>query len=149
MRQMTMAKAEAVTITAQSVGLCSCGHSLIRHFFVEMEEGSQDFMFSWRQQNVPMEVGAIDATYKRGKALLDDNCRQTQWSNDVQVRMRVRVRVRVRVGINLAEAVQAAVAQQVAQVAVGLHQLRRARRVATREAQLPVCCAQRRRAAVA
>ena len=58
MRQVLVAKADAVTITAQNVGLCSVGHAVIRHFFIEVQEMSQDFMFSWRQQNVPMEVGA-------------------------------------------------------------------------------------------
>ena len=42
-----------------------------------MQSGLSEYQLSWRQQNVPMTVGSIDATMKCGKALQDLNKRQT------------------------------------------------------------------------
>jgi hypothetical protein len=69
--------------TAQSIGLCAPGKKLISHFFVNVEAAKETYQLSWRQQNVPVRIGSVDATFKRGKALGDLNIRQTLWSNDV------------------------------------------------------------------
>ena len=41
------------------------------------EAGLSEYQLSWRTQNVPMTVGSIDASMKVGKALHDQNKRQT------------------------------------------------------------------------
>ena len=43
----------------------------------QVQSGLSEYQLSWRQQNVPMTVGSIDATMKCGKALQDLNKRQT------------------------------------------------------------------------
>ena len=63
--------------TESSVALCSPGDALLRHFFLEVQEGVSEYQLSWRQQNVPMRIGSIDASMKRGKGLADLNKRQT------------------------------------------------------------------------
>ena len=59
--------------------------ALIRHFFLEVSKTTSTYKLSWRQQNVGVTVGSLDATLKRGKALTDLKIRQTLWSNDLQV----------------------------------------------------------------
>ena len=81
LEQMMMDEADLVT--AESVGLCSPGQALIRHFFLAVHEARAPYQLSWRQQNVPMTVGSVDATFKRGKALDMLKIRQTVFSNDV------------------------------------------------------------------
>jgi hypothetical protein len=81
LEQMMMDSVELVT--AESVGLCSPGHALIRHFFLAVHEARAPYQLSWRQQNVPMTIGSVDATFKRGKALDLLKIRQTVFSNDV------------------------------------------------------------------
>jgi hypothetical protein len=71
-----------VEFTRADVGLCSPGHKLLRHFFFADYNASIEYKFSWRQQNVPITIGAVDATMKRGSALTDLKIRQTVWSND-------------------------------------------------------------------
>ena len=73
---------ELTEFTRASVGLCSPGHKLIRHFFLAVYNVGKEYKLSWRQQNVPVNVGAVDATMKRGSALTDLKIRQTFWSND-------------------------------------------------------------------
>jgi len=63
--------------TESSIALCAPGDALLRHFFLEVQEGLSEYQLSWRTQNVPMRVGSIDASMKRGKALADLNKRQT------------------------------------------------------------------------
>ena len=77
-----MAMGEYKFSTDEDVGLCSAGHALIRHFFQQVTAGAADYQLSWRQQNVPMTIGAVDAHMKRGSALPDLNIKQTIWSND-------------------------------------------------------------------
>ena len=67
LEQMMMDDVEL--ITAESVGICAPGEALIRHFFLAVHEATSAYKLSWRQQNVPMSVGTVDATFKRGKAL--------------------------------------------------------------------------------
>ena len=81
LEQMMMDDVEL--ITAESVGICAPGEALIRHFFLAVHEATSAYKLSWRQQNVPMSVGAVDATFKRGKALDMLKIRQTVFSNDV------------------------------------------------------------------
>ena len=81
LEQMTMDEVELVT--AESVGLCAPGEALIRHFFLSVHQARAPYQLSWRQQNVPMTIGSVDATYKRGKALDLLKIRQTVFSNDV------------------------------------------------------------------
>ena len=63
--------------TESSIALCAPRDGLLRHFFLEVQSGLSEYQLSWRQQNVPMTVGAIDASMKAGKALQDQNKRQT------------------------------------------------------------------------
>ena len=81
MKQMAMGDVDFVT--AESVALCSPGEALIRHFFLSVHEARSPYQLSFRQQNVPMSIGAVDATFKRGKALSLLKIRQTVFSNDV------------------------------------------------------------------
>ena len=81
LEQMTMDEVELVT--AESVGICAPGEALIRHFFLSVHQARAPYQLSWRQQNVPMTIGSVDATYKRGKALDLLKIRQTVFSNDV------------------------------------------------------------------
>jgi len=81
LEQMMMDEVELVT--AESVGLCAPGEALIRHFFLSVHQARAPYQLSWRQQNVPMTIGSVDATYKRGKALDLLKIRQTVFSNDV------------------------------------------------------------------
>ena len=74
---------DPVLVTAKSVGICAPGEALIRHFFLEAANATKPYKLSWRQQNVPMTVGAVDATYKIGKELGLLKIRQTVFSNDV------------------------------------------------------------------
>ena len=71
-----------VEFSRSSVGFCAPGHALIRHFFLAVYHAGADYKLSWRQQNVPVNIGAVDATMKRGSALTDLKIRQTLWSND-------------------------------------------------------------------
>ena len=80
MKQMTLGK--LVEITPESVGLCAPGDALIRHFFSAIATAASVYKLSWRQQNVAMRVGSVDAHFKRGKVLVDLKIRQTVWSND-------------------------------------------------------------------
>lgn len=82
MRQVCMGEYEPVT--HKSVAFCAPGDALIRHFFLAVSDAEKDYKFSWRQQNVGVTVGAIDATFKRGSALKTLKVRQTVWSNDLQ-----------------------------------------------------------------
>ena len=81
LEQMMMDEPELVT--AESIGLCSPGQALIRHFFLAVQNARAPYQLSWRQQNVPMTIGSVDATFKRGKALDLLKIRQTVFSNDV------------------------------------------------------------------
>jgi len=81
--QVIVAMDNAEVVTAESVGMCAPGEALIRHFFREAHKASNDYKLSWRQQNVPMTVGAVDATFKRGKDMALSKVRQTVCSNDV------------------------------------------------------------------
>ena len=62
--------------TAKSVGLCAPGHALIRHLFLETSKTDATYKFSWRQQNVGVTVGAVDASMKRGNSLAQLKVRQ-------------------------------------------------------------------------
>ena len=73
-----------VELTHESVGLCAPGHALIRHLFLAVSAAEAAYKLSWRQQNVGVTVGAVDASMKRGNALDQCKVRQTFWSNDVQ-----------------------------------------------------------------
>jgi len=42
-----------------------------------VQSGLSEYQLSWRQQNVPMTIGSIDASMKCGKGLQDLNKRQT------------------------------------------------------------------------
>ena len=75
---------EYTEVTPASVGLCAPGDALIRHFFLAVSDSESSYKLSWRQQNVGVTVGAIDATMKRGNALPELKIRQTVWSNDLQ-----------------------------------------------------------------
>ena len=83
MTLMRMSIHDCAVPTEQSIALCAPGHALIRRFFLDVSMAKQPYQLSWRQQNVPMRIGSIDATFKRGKALGDLKIRQTVWSNDV------------------------------------------------------------------
>ena len=63
LEQMMMDEVELVT--AESIGLCSPGHALIRHFFLAVHEARVPYQMSWRQQNAPMSIGSVDATSSR------------------------------------------------------------------------------------
>ena len=80
LEQLSMGKLHL--FSEEELGVCSAGHALIRHFFQEIKAGAADYQLSWRQQNVPMVVGSIDAHMKRGSALSDLHIKQTVWSND-------------------------------------------------------------------
>ncbi len=71
-------------ITHKSVAFCAPGLALIQHFYLAVSDAEKEYKFSWRQQNVGVTVGALDATMKRGSALADLKIRQTLWSNDLQ-----------------------------------------------------------------
>ena len=70
-------------LTPEGVGLCSPGDALIRHFFDAVATNQTLYQLSWRQQNVPVSIAAVDASYKRGKVLDDLTICQTVWSNDI------------------------------------------------------------------
>ena len=71
-----------VEFSRAGIGFCSPGHKLIRHFFMAAHNADAEYKLSWRQQNVPVNIAAVDATMKRGSALTDLKIRQTLWSND-------------------------------------------------------------------
>ena len=71
-----------VEFSRAGIGFCSPGHKLIRHFFMAVHNADAEYKLSWRQQNVPVNIAAVDATMKRGSALTDLKIRQTLWSND-------------------------------------------------------------------
>ena len=77
-----LAMGEIVDVTGKLVGLCSPGRALISHFFLSEYDATADFKFSWRQQNVPARIIAVDATYKRDKKL-SLPIRQTVWENNI------------------------------------------------------------------
>ena len=66
-----------VEVTPARVALCAPGDALIRHFFLAVSDTESQYKLSWRQQNVGVTVGAVDATMKRGSALADLKIRQT------------------------------------------------------------------------
>lgn len=68
---------EYTDVTPASVALCAPGDALIRHFFLAVSDAESKYKLSWRQQNVGVTVGAVDATMKRGSALADCKIRQT------------------------------------------------------------------------
>ena len=74
---------ELTEFSRASVGLCSPGHQLLRHFYLAVDAASSVYKLSWRQQNVPVAIASVDATFKRGSALQELKIRQTVWSNDV------------------------------------------------------------------
>ena len=73
---------KVVDITAESIGIAFPGDALIRHFFMDFAEATEKYKISYRQQNIPMKIGSIDAHFKYAKSLPLPIV-QTIWSNDI------------------------------------------------------------------
>ena len=65
--QLTMdsfTMADPYIITREQLGICSSGHALVRRFFLDDTAASQEYKFSFRQQNVTCRIGAVDGHLK-------------------------------------------------------------------------------------